>query len=119
MVNLKLKAGTFRRFAATIDTGAEACLFPLDLLAELEHRITQDTVTVQQAGVAGHEFTVKVAHIKMFLEDYSGGRTQEFETMVWFADTDEKLIGFEGVLDRATLFVDMRETRTGWIELES
>jgi hypothetical protein len=34
----------------------------------------------------------------------------------WFADTEEIIIGFQDVLDRARLTIDYLETRTGWIE---
>jgi len=116
IVSLRLKDGNRRRVVATVDTGAEVSLLPRNLLNELEYRVLQHTVTVQQAGIARHEFVVDIALIKLFLEDWSGNQSEELEVTVWFADTDEVLVGFDGVLDRAKLYIDMLEIRTGWIE---
>ena len=74
--------------------------------------------TVEQAGIARQMFTVTEAFVQMFLEDPYGARTSVFEVRVGFADTDKVLIGCDGILDRAILHIDMRDTRSGWIEID-
>jgi hypothetical protein len=118
-VNIKRSDGTYERITATIDTGADTCFFPQNLLSELDIlMITSEQIIVEQAGVAGQEFRATEAVIRMFLEDYNGNRTEEFETIALFAETHISLIGFENVLDRATLHVDFHNNLEGWIELD-
>jgi predicted aspartyl protease len=104
------------RQVATVDTGAATSLMPIQILPKLDARIIRDGITVQQAGIAHHVFTVTVAIVKMSLEDETGNQTSEIEAPFWFADTEQALIGFQGILDRAVLHIDMPQ-RDGWIEI--
>ncbi len=118
IVNLKRKNAGYERLAATIDTGAAISLFPRYLLGEIDHQPLLQPVIIDQAGIAGQSFEAVEALVSLFLEDAKGNRTIELEIPCWFSDTQENLVGFAGLLDRATLFVDMRQTRTGWIEFD-
>jgi hypothetical protein len=112
--------GSLEPLTAAIDTGAETTLLPNDILNKVKHRLSErGTVTVQQAGIARQTFTVTEAFVILMLEDQFGTQTAEFEVRVWFADTDQALIGYHDILDRATLHIDMRETRSGYIELDN
>ncbi len=117
--NVRRKDGGYERIAAVVDTGAASALLPLDLLDQLDHEDSLKTrITIEQAGIARHAFEATEAMIRLFLEDARGARTSELEARAWFAETEAFLIGFEGILDRATLHIDMRETRSGWIEID-
>jgi hypothetical protein len=117
VIHVKRLDGSYRTLTATIDTGAEVSLFPMDILAELDHRVSQrGAVHVEQAGIAQQSFKGTEAYIRLFLEDYTGSRTHEFEAPVWFANTNAILLGFEGILDQAILHIDMKQ-RFGWIEI--
>jgi hypothetical protein len=50
------------------------------------------------------------------LEDESGNRTSDLEMRAWFANASDPLIGFEGMLDRAVLDVDMLNL-TGYLDM--
>jgi hypothetical protein len=118
-VNLKLKNGNFHRLTAVVDTGAQVSLFPSDLLEEVEHQITeQKSIVIDQAGIAHQSFEAKEVLITLFFEDSNGNRTKELKVRAWFADTEINLVGFADVLDRATLFIDNRESRSSWIEFD-
>jgi hypothetical protein len=119
-VSLKPVSGeTHYRIAATVDTGAETSFFPLTMLSEIEHSIVRTRRSlIEQAGIPEKVIEVTECVVTMFLEDLSGMRTKEFEATVWFADTTETLVGFKDILDRATLYIDYREKREGWIELD-
>jgi hypothetical protein len=105
------------RIFAYVDTGAEISLLPLQLLERLDYRpIGHGRVVIEQAGIARQSFEAVEALVWVFLEDTIGTRTSEMEVRCWFANTEKNVIGFDGLLDRATLFVDMRQTRTGWSE---
>jgi hypothetical protein len=119
-VRLKRNDGVYQRLVATIDTGAAVSLLPSELLNDIDYHPTQrGTIEVDQAGIARQSFHAIEAVVSLILEDQFGAETDEFDVKIWFADTDVKLIGFEDVLDRATLFLDMRETRTGWFEIDA
>jgi hypothetical protein len=118
-INIKRKDGSYRRLSATIDTGAEVSLLPLTVLADVEYRPTErGKVIVQQAGIAKQEFEATEAYVTLFLEDQAGAKTDDFDAPFWFAGTEQVLIGFNGILDRAILHIDMRDTGSGWIELD-
>jgi hypothetical protein len=53
---------------------------------------------------------------ELFLEDINGQRTRQLTARAWFADTKLALLGFAGVLEHATLHIDMPR-RDGWIDL--
>lgn len=94
-------------------------------MADLEFRTSErEQVDVEQAGIAAQSFTAKEGFIKIFLEDAQEHQSRDLEILAWFGATDQPLIGFSGVLDRAKLFIDMADTdmadtRTGWIEIAS
>jgi hypothetical protein len=115
--NLKSKDTTYERITATIDTGAEVSLLPLRLLDILEHRLSEaGKVTITQAGMAQRDFDAIEAYITIFLEDAAGNQTEPFEVLAWFTVTRQALIGFQDILDRAVLHIDMLQ-RTGCLEI--
>lgn len=116
VTNIRAVGGSYYRLTAFIDTGADISLLPKRLLPRLEHEIITERV-VDQAGIAGQTFTAIEARIKLFFEDSLGNESSEIEALVLFADTSIELIGFQDILDRATLHIDFRESRSGWIEL--
>lgn len=118
IINMKRKGAGYECLAATIDTGAAISLFPRDLLDEIDHQPLVQPVIIDRAGIAGQSFEAVEAMVSLFLEDTKGNQTMELEVPCWFGVTQENLIGFAGLLDRATLFIDMRQTRTGWIEFD-
>ncbi|HLA43147.1 MAG TPA: hypothetical protein VJZ27_06920, partial [Aggregatilineales bacterium] len=87
-VNLKTKEGLYKRRAATIDTGAQVSMLPIELMDDLEYRLSErGEVTIDQAGIAKQAFQATEAFIKVFFEDLTGAQTPEFEIRVWFAQT--------------------------------
>src|SRR5688572_5157663 len=118
-VAIKLPDNTYERITGKVDTGAEISLLPNDILKKLppvadeEHQI----FTVEQAGIAKQSFQAVERQITMLLEDQFGNETQPFEARVWFGETEIALIGFEDVLERAVLHIDMPQ-RTGWLEID-
>ena len=107
-LNIKRKDGGYDKRAAIVDTGAQLSLLPSLLMSVLDYRQTeQGSFTIEQAGIAKQTFQAVEADITLFLEDETGARTNDFTARVWFADTSDILLGFEGVLDRAILHVDM------------
>lgn len=118
-LNLKLKDGDYRRLTAIIDTGAAVSLLPEQLTDIVDYRLIADhSVTIEQAGIAQQSFSATEAIIALFLKDSSGNRTREMDVKVWFAKTSVVLIGFADLLERATLYIDMRDMREGWIEVD-
>jgi len=116
-LNIKRKDSGYEKRAAIVDTGAQVSLLPSLLMNILAYRLSErGSFTIEQAGIATHSFGAIEAYITVFLEDMSGNRTDEFEVRVWFAGTREVLLGFDGVLDRAVLHVDMLNL-TGYLEL--
>jgi hypothetical protein len=119
VINFRRSDGTPYRTMGFIDTGAEVSLFPKSLLEKIDHRLSpRGKIEVEQAGIAHQVFSAVEAFIPLFLEDATGNQTSEFEARGWFTDTDVILIGFDGILDRATLYIDMRQTRSGWLEFD-
>lgn len=116
--NLNRADGGTERLSAYVDTGAHLCLFPLDLLSKLKVQQISEAVTIEQAGIAKQEFQAVEAYVEVFFEDRFGVVTRPYRVRAWFADTETYLIGFDGVLDQATLHVDLRGTRDAWIELD-
>lgn len=57
------------------------------------------------------------AQITLYFEDTQGNVSQKIEARAWFANTDKIIIGFQDILDRATLYADFRQSHTGWIEI--
>jgi len=100
-----------------IDTGATVSLFPLIFLNDLAHTIINPNIEIEQAGIAGHYFKAIEADVKLYFEDSYGNTSPELTVRAWFADTSKIIIGFQDILDRASLYADFRQTRTGWIEL--
>ncbi|MBC7871164.1 MAG: hypothetical protein H7Y09_10035 [Chitinophagaceae bacterium] len=117
-VTLAIKAHNenYERITAVIDTGAAVSLFPDYLLKNLDYRLSERRIIIEQAGIAGQAFEAVEAFVRVFLEDQSGSHTTEFEIRAWFADTDQPLLGFDGVLDRGILHIDM-PNRDGWLEI--
>lgn len=94
-------------------------LFPARLLADIEYEATEaKPVIIDQAGIAEQAFEATEALVTMILEDMNGNMTRPFKVPVWFAATDELLLGFAGVLDRSVLHVDMPK-QIGWLELDA
>lgn len=116
---IKRKDGGYHFVVATIDTGAEVSLLPAKLLNFIDYRLAgHGTITVDQAGIARQSFVATEAIVTLLLEDEFGVETNEFEARGWFADTGVALIGFADILDRATLHIDMWQTRNAWIEID-
>ncbi len=100
LCRLKLKNGNYERLTATIDTGAAISLFPAELLDNAEYSAAEaKLVTIDQAGIRSQAFRAVEAFVTIALEDLDGNVTQPFTIPLWFADTDELLLGFAGVLD--------------------
>lgn len=118
-LNVKQKDGGNYRLTAVVDTGAAVSLLPTALMSILDYRIEGNTITIDQAGIARQSFTATEAIITLFLEDQSGTHTNPFEATVWFADTDVILIGFKDILEKSILHLDMRDTQSGWIEIDT
>jgi hypothetical protein len=116
-VRLKANAGHFEPAKAIVDTGASVSLFPLNYLDDFEHVIITPNIEIEQAGIAGQYFKAIEAEVTIYLEDRYGDTSPELTVRAWFADTDKIIIGFQDILDRATLYADFRQSRTGWIEL--
>jgi hypothetical protein len=115
--NLKFKDNTFERLSAIVDTGAAVSLFPNTLLKGADYRLSDHgDIVIDQAGIANQAFEAVEAHVTIVLEDETGNQTPSFEIPVWFANTDQALIGFAGVLGRSVLYVDMLQ-QIGWIEI--
>jgi hypothetical protein len=72
---------------------------------------------IEQAGIARQAFQAIEAEVILRLEDLQGNTSPELTVRAWFADTDKIIIGFQDILDRATLYADFRQSRTGWIEI--
>ncbi len=104
------------RTVGTIDTGAEVCLMPAELLDQIEHRIINNKLEIEQAGIAGQGFSAIEAEVRLSLEDLNGNETRELKVRAWFAKTDVVLLGFRDLLEYATLHIDMPH-RDGWIEI--
>ena len=118
VLGIKDKQGFHERVTAIIDTGAAVSLFPNDLLDKVDFRPAErSAIIIDQAGIAGQSFAATEGFVTLFLEDQYGARTQEFAARVWFADTGQALVGFDGILDRAILHIDVR-TRTGWMDID-
>jgi hypothetical protein len=88
------------RTVGMIDTGAQLSLLPLYMLDFLDH----EDVMLEQAGIA------KEATIFLKLEDRYGNISPELTVRGWFANTDKIIIGFQDILDRATLHADFRQS---------
>lgn len=111
--------GSYEPLTGIIDTGAEISLLPNDLLDKVAYRpIGVGKIIIDQAGIARQAFEATEAYVTGFLEDRVGTQSGEIEVRVWFAETDITLIGFDGILDRAVLHIDMQK-RDGWIELDA
>lgn len=115
-VRIKGQDGEFIPKRAMIDTGADKSLLPRQLLNTIEHTIIDSQITIDQAGIAKQAFTAVEAKFTLYFEDLQGNATTAIEAQAWFAETDEILIGFQDILEHATLFIDFRQTRTGWLE---
>jgi hypothetical protein len=114
-VNFKEKSGEFNTEVAIIDTGAEQSLFPLKFLESYEHKIIKTNLVIDQAGIAKQGFNAVEAIVTLYFEDKQGNISEEMAVQAWFADTEEIIIGFQDILDRAELHIDYRQSQTGWI----
>jgi Retroviral aspartyl protease len=114
--NLLRKDGNQEKITAVIDTGAEISLFPLELFPLLQTK-EQEEIEVEQAGIAKQSFGAVSTRIQIAFEDATGNLTPLFEIPVWFANTDARIIGFAGVLDRSILHIDMLQ-QSGWLEID-
>jgi hypothetical protein len=115
-VRLKQTDGDSLLIMGYVDTGADKCLFPISFLETIEHKLLNSNIEIQQAGIAKHNFKAVEAKITLYFEDLQGNVSHHMEARAWFAETEDILIGIQDVLEHATLFVDYRQTRTGWIE---
>jgi hypothetical protein len=115
-VRFKSKEGHFLTWLAFIDTGAHVSLFPMSLLEKLEHKIIDENFEIEQAGIAGQHFKAVEAEITLYFEDLQGNQSKPMLVRAWFAQTSKYIIGFQDILDHATLYIDYRQSRTGWIE---
>jgi len=115
-VNIKRKDGGYYTETGIVDTGAQTSLLPQALAEVLEYRLSErGSFLVEQAGIAQQAFQAIEAYVSLFLEDQTGARTEEFEARVWFARARHVLIGFDNILDRAVLHLDMPNL-TGYLE---
>ena len=103
---------------AIVDTGAQVSLLPRYLMNSVAYRISErGEVMIEQAGIAKQSFKATEAYVTVFLEDAAGNRSETMEIPVWFANTNDVLLGFAGVLDRAVLHIDMPNL-AGYIEIQ-
>jgi hypothetical protein len=116
-VSFKGVDGGFELNYGMIDTGAELSLFPMKWLDTAEAKIIRNDVIIDQAGIAKQGFTAVEAEITLLLEDGQGNQSKALHVRAWFAETTQVIIGFQDILDRAKLFLDYQETRTGWIDI--
>jgi len=115
-VNIKRKDGGYYTQAGIVDTGAQTSLLPQALADVLAYRLSERaSFMVEQAGIAQQAFQAVEAYVSLFLEDQTGARTEEFEVRVWFARARSVLIGFDDILERAVLHLDMPNV-TGHLE---
>ena len=116
-LRVKRKDGDFEELTAIVDTGAQISLFPIGLLNIIQYdEASANTVVIDQAGVAGQRFEAIEAKVTVYLEDSFGARTEEMDIRAWFAEGDNALLGFDGILERAIFFLDMPNLR-GYLEL--
>lgn len=117
VVNVKRKDGGQRRLFAIVDTGAQISLLPNSLFDELLFRRSErEEVIIEQAGIAGQFFRAREGFVTINLEDAAGTTTQEFDIRVWFADTYEAIIGWQDVLEKGILHLDM-PALNGWLDI--
>jgi hypothetical protein len=116
-VAYKQKDGILIPNLGTVDTGAEISLFPGSWLKTAEHQILRE-IEIEQAGLAKQTFQATEAEIIIRLEDLQGNISPELHVRAWFAETDRILIGFQDILDHATLHADFLQSLTGYIELQ-
>jgi predicted aspartyl protease len=115
-LNIKRKDGGYFKRAALVDTGAQVTLLPKLFMDILDYRLGGNkTLIIEQAGVAKQSFEAIEAFVTLSLEDMNGNHTEDIETRVWFAETRYILLGFDGVLDRAVLHLDVPNL-TGYLE---
>jgi hypothetical protein len=117
LVRFKRTDGVFEPMMGLIDTGAEISLFPSTWLELAEHKLLDREITIEQAGIAGQAFKAVEAEITLYCEDRQGNESAPMKVRAWFADTTKVILGFRDFLDRAKLYIDFQETRTGWIDL--
>ena len=116
---MQQKDGSFNRFTAVIDTGAEVSVFPIKFLERADYRLSEKgKVEIEQAGIAQQGFEAIEAFVTIILEDANGNRTKPFEILAWFAPTRLAIIGFQDILERAVLHIDMPQ-RIGWLEIDA
>jgi hypothetical protein len=117
-INFRMKAVGYFTTTVTVDTGAEVSMFPRKWLQTLDYQVASaHEVEIEQAGIASQSFKATEVTVYIFLEDGQGNRTPEIEITAWFSETEQALLGFAGVLDRAKLFIDLEDTQTGWIDI--
>src|SRR5207253_1371801 len=105
-LNVRLKNGGYERMSAVVDTGAEFSMLPNRLMEVLDYEITErQTVEIERAGV--QTFTAQEAKVWLYADDESDHRSPDYECIIWFAAGQEVLAGFGGLLNRATLYLDM------------
>jgi predicted aspartyl protease len=117
-MNIRARDDGIETLAPVIDTGAETTTLPKDLLDRIIYRLSpRASVTATQAGIATQTVEMIEAYIVVSLEDAFGNRTKDFEILCWFTDTEQPLLGFTDVLDRAILHLDMVNQPAGYIEI--
>jgi hypothetical protein len=94
-IRFKAKEGYFVPKIGFIDTGAPVSLFPLSLLDDVEYKIIDSDVEIEQAGIAGQHFTGVEAQVRIYFEDLQGNVSQERDIRAWFADTDKIILDFK------------------------
>jgi hypothetical protein len=116
-LNLKMKDGNFDRLVTIVDTGAQNSLLPARWLETVDTSAGElRRIVIEQAGIARQSFTATQATVTVYLEDTAGNQSEEFTTAMWFAGTDVSLVGFGGILERATLHLDMPNL-SGYLEI--
>lgn len=104
-LNIQRKDGGFHPITANIDTGGQTTLLPDYLLENIEYRLAEIPIVEIEA------------FIRVFLEDGTGKRSEEFEMKAWFADTEVIVVGFEHILENSILHLDMPALE-GWLEID-
>ena len=117
-IRFQAKAGHFEPKLGFIDTGAHVSLFPLSFLDEIEHRIIDENFEIEQAGIARQVFKAVEAEVTLYFEDLQGNQSPHLKVRAWFADTTKVIIGFQDILDRATLHIDYRQSQAAGLSFE-
>src|SRR5687768_2971493 len=78
-IRYKATNGIFETEIALIDTGAEVSLFPKSWLDIAEHKLSDEAIVIEQAGIAKQSFAAFEAEIIIKLEDSNGNISPELQ----------------------------------------